>query len=96
MSFLRARAAPTLRRSFATTAGPVEAAGVKVLGIENGLRPATSSVTVVVKGGSRFEPSSGAAHVLKNFAFKVRVCPHRTWQTEPILSRKCSDTTGGK
>lgn len=72
MSFLRARAAPALRRSYATAAGPVEAAGVKVLGIENGLRPATSSVTVVVKGGSRFEPAVGTAHVLKNFAFKVR------------------------
>ncbi|EJT52726.1 peptidase M16 [Trichosporon asahii var. asahii CBS 2479] len=71
MSFLRARAAPALRRSYATAAGPVEAAGVKVLGIENGLRPATSSVTIVVKGGSRYEPAVGTAHVLKNFAFKT-------------------------
>jgi predicted Zn-dependent peptidase len=74
MSLLRLpRAAPALRRSYATAANVSEAAGVKVLGIDNGLRPATSSVSVIVKAGSRYEPAPGVAHVLKNFVFKVRV-----------------------
>lgn len=72
MSLLRLpRAAPALRRSYATAANVSEAAGVKVLGVDNGLRPATSSVSVIVKAGSRYEPAPGVAHVLKNFAFKV-------------------------
>jgi ubiquinol-cytochrome c reductase core subunit 2 len=71
MSLLRLpRAAPALRRSYATAANVSEAAGVKVLGIDNGLRPATSSVSVIVKAGSRYEPAPGVAHVLKNFVFK--------------------------
>jgi ubiquinol-cytochrome c reductase core subunit 2 len=45
--------------------------GVKVAAIDAG-QP-TSSVTVVVKAGSRFETTPGVAHCLKNFAFKVRV-----------------------
>lgn len=85
MSLLRLpRAAPALRRSYATAANVSEAAGVKVLGIDNGLRPATSSVSVIVRAGSRYETAPGVAHVLKNFAFKVRrhepewalVCAH--------------------
>lgn len=32
----------------------------------------TSSLTVVLKAGSRFQQANGAAAVLKNFAFKVR------------------------
>ncbi|BEJ16340.1 hypothetical protein CspHIS471_0509450 [Cutaneotrichosporon sp. HIS471] len=71
MSLLRLpRAAPALRRSYATAANVTEAAGVKVLGIDNGLRPATTSVSVIVKAGSRYEPAPGVAHVLKNFVFK--------------------------
>jgi ubiquinol-cytochrome c reductase core subunit 2 len=42
--------------------------GVKVAAIDAG-QP-TSSVTVVVKAGSRFETTPGVAHCLKNFAFK--------------------------
>jgi ubiquinol-cytochrome c reductase core subunit 2 len=33
----------------------------------------TSSLTVVVKAGSRFESKQGVANALKNFAFKVCV-----------------------
>jgi ubiquinol-cytochrome c reductase core subunit 2 len=33
----------------------------------------TSSLTLVLKAGSRFEPTQGAAAVLKNSAFKVHL-----------------------
>lgn len=72
MSFLpaiRRQAALTARRSYATVS---EAAGVKVVGIDSGVLPAaTTSITVVVKAGARYETQPGIAHVLKNFAFKV-------------------------
>lgn len=76
MSLLRLpRAAPALRRSYATAAASVaEASGVKVAGIENGSRSGTTTVTVAVKAGARYETTPGVAHVLKNFAFKVRCC----------------------
>ncbi|KAL1411443.1 ubiquinol-cytochrome c reductase core subunit 1 [Vanrija albida] len=72
MSLLRLpRAAPALRRSYATAAASVaEASGVKVAGIENGSRAGTTTVTVAVKAGARYETTPGVAHVLKNFAFK--------------------------
>lgn len=41
----------------------------KIAAVDNG-QP-TASVTLVVKAGPRFETTPGAAHVLKNFAFKV-------------------------
>lgn len=41
----------------------------KVAAIDHG-QP-TTSVTVVVKAGSRYETTPGVAHLLKNFAFKV-------------------------
>jgi ubiquinol-cytochrome c reductase core subunit 2 len=75
MSLLRLpRAVPALRRSYATAANVAEASGVKVVGIENGSRPATTSITVAVRAGTRYEPAPGVAHVLKSFAFKVRAC----------------------
>ncbi|KAF6750443.1 ubiquinol-cytochrome C reductase complex core protein 2 [Ephemerocybe angulata] len=52
-------------RSFATV---VESSGVKVAAVENGAP--TSSLTVLVKAGSRYEPKEGVANALKNFAFK--------------------------
>ncbi|EIN05109.1 LuxS/MPP-like metallohydrolase [Punctularia strigosozonata HHB-11173 SS5] len=52
-------------RNFATV---VESAGVKVAAADHG-QP-TSSVTLLVKAGSRFDPKPGVAHTLKNFAFK--------------------------
>jgi len=71
MSFLpaiRRQATLTARRSYATVS---EAAGVKVVGIDSGVLPAaTTSITVVVKAGARYETQPGIAHVLKNFAFK--------------------------
>ena len=57
------------KRSYATVA---DASGVKVAGVESGTFPAgTTSLTVVVKGGARYETKPGVAHVLKNFAYKV-------------------------
>ncbi|PFH50097.1 hypothetical protein AMATHDRAFT_61735 [Amanita thiersii Skay4041] len=52
-------------RSFATVA---DTAGVRVASVDHG-QP-TSSVTILVKAGSRFQPKAGLAHSLKNFAFK--------------------------
>jgi hypothetical protein len=55
-----------IARSFATV---VDSAGVKVAAIDN--NQPTSSITFLVKAGSRYEPKAGVAHGLKNFAFKV-------------------------
>jgi hypothetical protein len=41
----------------------------KIAAVDNG--QSTASVTLVVKAGPRYETTPGAAHVLKNFAFKV-------------------------
>jgi len=54
-----------IARSFATA---VDTTGVKVVTLD--YNQPTSSVTVLVKAGSRFEPKQGVANVLKNFAFK--------------------------
>lgn len=61
-----ARRTARLSRSFATA---VESAGVKVAAVDHS-QP-TSSVTFVVKAGSRFESKPGVANFLKNFAYKV-------------------------
>ena len=53
-------------RSFASVA---DSAGVKVAAVD--YNQPTSSVTVLVKAGSRFETKPGVANALKNFAFKV-------------------------
>ncbi|KAG6810059.1 hypothetical protein H0H92_013531 [Tricholoma furcatifolium] len=53
-------------RSFATV---VDSAGLKVATADAVSQP-TSSVTVLVKAGSRFETKPGVANALKNFAFK--------------------------
>ena len=53
-------------RSFATA---VESSGVKVAAVDN--NGPTSSLTVLVKAGSRYEPNAGLANALKNYAFKV-------------------------
>ncbi|EIM87614.1 LuxS/MPP-like metallohydrolase [Stereum hirsutum FP-91666 SS1] len=59
-------ASQSSRRSFATV---VDAAGgVKVATVDNG-QP-ISTVTVLLKAGSRYEQKPGLAHVLSNFAFK--------------------------
>jgi len=54
-----------MARSFATV---VDTTGVKVAAVD--YNQPTSSVTVLVKAGSRFEPKQGVANALKNFAFK--------------------------
>lgn len=56
-------------RNFASVA---EAAGVKVAAVDNG--EPTTSVTFLVKAGSRYQNKPGVAHALQNFAFKVRLC----------------------
>lgn len=65
----RASTAKRLARSFATVVD-TKASGIKVAAVDNG--QATAAVTFLVKAGSRYEPSPGVAHALKNFAFKVR------------------------
>ena len=56
------------KRGFATV---VDASpGFKVAAVDNG-QP-TSSVTVLLKAGTRYESKPGVAHILSNFAFKVR------------------------
>lgn len=64
----RAVTAKRLARSFATVVDS-KASGIKVAAVDNG-QP-TTAVTFLVKAGSRYEPTAGAAHALKNFAFKV-------------------------
>jgi ubiquinol-cytochrome c reductase core subunit 2 len=61
------RSVQRIVRSFATV---VDSAGVKVAAVDN--NQPTSSVTVFVKAGSRFQTKDGVANALKNFAFKVR------------------------
>ncbi|EKM52276.1 uncharacterized protein PHACADRAFT_260537 [Phanerochaete carnosa HHB-10118-sp] len=52
-------------RNFATV---VDAAGVKIAAADNG--EPTSTVTFLVKAGSRYQNKPGIAHALTNFAFK--------------------------
>ena len=56
-----------LARNSSTVAG-----AVKVVAFET--NQPTSSVTLFVKAGSRFQSKAGVANALKNFAFKVRSC----------------------
>ena len=65
----RASAARNVQRIVRNFATAVDVGGVKVASVDHG-QP-TSSVTVFVKAGSRFEPKAGVAHALTNFAFKV-------------------------
>ncbi|KAK8864552.1 hypothetical protein IAR55_001802 [Kwoniella newhampshirensis] len=61
-----------IKRSVSSsTAQPASAGGVSVIGFENKGPASTSSLTVAVKAGSRYESIPGVAHVLKNFAFKA-------------------------
>jgi ubiquinol-cytochrome c reductase core subunit 2 len=66
MQVARARVVQRLARNYATAS---ETAGIKVAAFDS--NQPTSSVTVFVKAGSRFEPKAGVANALKNFAFKV-------------------------
>ncbi|KAF9228127.1 LuxS/MPP-like metallohydrolase [Gyrodon lividus] len=63
----RASTATRLVRSFATVVD-TKASGIKVAAVDNG--QSTTAVTFLVRAGSRYEPSPGVAHALKNFAFK--------------------------
>ena len=66
-------------RTYATSIA--DSAGVKVAGVDLG-QP-TTSISVVVKAGSRYETLPGVAHALKNFAFKVslRGSIVRVWES---------------
>jgi hypothetical protein len=57
------------KRGFATVVDA--ASGFKVAAVDHG--QASSSVTVLLKAGSRYQSKPGVAHVLSNFAFKVRL-----------------------
>jgi predicted Zn-dependent peptidase len=59
------------KRGFATVVDA--SAGFKVAAVDNG-QP-SSSVTVLLKAGSRYQSKPGVAHALSNFAFKVSVPP---------------------
>ncbi|WVO15094.1 hypothetical protein L204_102738 [Cryptococcus depauperatus] len=59
--------ASLLKRKVSTTS----AGGVNVLGFENKGPSATSSLTIAIKAGSRYETTPGVAHVLKSFAYKA-------------------------
>lgn len=64
---------PVLARGYAVPSSSFQvkdAAGIKVASSTSGLP--TSSLSVVVKAGSRYEPAPGVAHVLKDSLFKVR------------------------
>ncbi|KAI5852299.1 Metalloenzyme, LuxS/M16 peptidase-like protein [Tricharina praecox] len=68
-----AKAAPSARRGMAAAANPFHysvgnAGGVKVASRDDG--GPTTSLAVVVRGGSRYESSPGLAHGLASFAFK--------------------------
>ncbi|KAH9996409.1 LuxS/MPP-like metallohydrolase [Russula compacta] len=56
----------TSRRGFATVVDP--STGFKVAAVDSG-QP-SSSVTILLKAGSRYQSKPGVAHVLSNFAFK--------------------------
>ncbi|GAA5910276.1 hypothetical protein JCM8208_003492 [Rhodotorula glutinis] len=56
-------------RSYATPAFEKAANGIAVAAADEG-KP-TSSISVIARAGSRFEPAPGVAHVLKNSVFKA-------------------------
>jgi len=66
---IASRVVSASRRGFATVVDA--ASGFKVAAVDNG-QP-TSSVTVLLKAGSRHQSKPGVAHTLSNFAFKVRL-----------------------
>lgn len=57
-------------RSYATPAFEKAANGIAIAAADEG-KP-TSSISIIARAGSRFEPAPGVAHVLKNSVFKVR------------------------
>jgi len=60
------------KRGFATVVDA--SSGFKVAAVDNS-QP-SSSVTVLLKAGSRYQSKPGVAHTLSNFAFKVRFLFH--------------------
>lgn len=86
--------AASTRRAFAsipTKAYYSTAAAVQVSTAQNGIKVAsmdepglTAGLAVVVNGGSRLESTSGVAHYLKNYGFKVSFC----WSFAPTMERR--------
>lgn len=74
-----AKAAPSARRGMAAAAANPfhysvgDASGVKVASRDD--NGPTTSLSVVVRAGSRYETAPGLAHGLSNFAFKVPYYP---------------------
>ena len=67
-----ARSASRIARNARRFATVIDSAGVKVAAADNG--EPTTAVTFLVKAGSRYEATTpGGAHVLQNFAYKVRL-----------------------
>ncbi|TNY18529.1 exocyst complex component EXO84 [Rhodotorula diobovata] len=56
-------------RSYATPAFEKAANGIAIAAADEG-KP-TSSISIIARAGSRFEPAPGVAHVLKNSVFKA-------------------------
>lgn len=71
-SFLlrRSSAAPLVSRQLFKTYATSTDSSIKVA-TTPATNDQTAAITVVVKAGSRHEPSAGLAHVLKNSLFKV-------------------------
>lgn len=68
---------PVVRRGMAAQAASPfhytvgDANGVKIASRDDAAP--TTSLAVVVRGGSRYQPAPGLAHGLAQFAFKVRI-----------------------
>jgi ubiquinol-cytochrome c reductase core subunit 2 len=77
---LSKQAAMSARRYMATAAGNASSfqvrkqAGILVASRDDG-RP-TTSLSVVIRAGSRFESTPGVAHILEKFAFQVCLLFH--------------------
>lgn len=69
MLLLRQSARTLTRGRAYATVSSATASGVKVAGLDLG-QP-TTTLSVVIKAGSRYESKAGVAHALKNFAFKA-------------------------
>lgn len=92
-SALPKAARPAFARGYAVPSSSfqvADAAGIKVATSQSGLP--TSSLSVVVKAGSRYEPAPGVAHVLKDSLFKVRSSPLVSPHLVPeIDTQECTD-----
>lgn len=66
-----ARQSASLQRRWASQFSSAQAGGLNIAASEETAAP-TSAITVALRAGPRYESSPGAAHVLKNYMFRVR------------------------